>query len=93
MGNWTGDGRQEDVVTILEGIRAAGAVSYQRELASRAAAPVRAARLAWAMAERPLAAALGVGLARRVPPALAWLMNASRVAASTNAPPRPCWAA
>ena len=30
MGNWTGDGRKEDVVTVLEGIRAA--VSRQTQV-------------------------------------------------------------
>jgi flavin-dependent dehydrogenase len=58
-----------------------GAAAYQRAFAARAAAPVRAARLAWALAERPFAARLGLALARRIPPLLAGLMSASRIAA------------
>ena len=58
-----------------------GAVVYQRAFAARAAAPVRAARVAWAIAERPLAARLGLAVAQRVPPLLAGLMSASRIAA------------
>jgi flavin-dependent dehydrogenase len=58
---------------------AAAAPDYQRALAARVAAPIRTARLAWAIAEHPLAAALGLGLAQRVPPILAWLMDASRI--------------
>lgn len=58
---------------------AEGAPDYQRALAARTAAPVRTARFAWALAERPLAAALGLALARRVPPVLGWLMDASRI--------------
>ena len=58
---------------------AEGAQPYQRAFAARAAAPVRAARLAWGIAERPLAAALGLAVARRVPPVVGWLMSASRV--------------
>ena len=56
-----------------------GAAAYQRALAARVAEPVRTARLAWAIAERPLAASLGLAVARRVPPVLAWLMDASRL--------------
>lgn len=67
-----------------------GAIAYQREWAARASAPIRTARLAWAAAERPLLAALGLGLARRVPPALSWLVNASRIDAdSPLVQPRP----
>jgi flavin-dependent dehydrogenase len=58
---------------------AAGAVPYQRALAARAMAPVRTARLAWAIAEHPLTASVGLALARRVPPVVAWLMDASRI--------------
>lgn len=58
---------------------AEGSLAYQRALAARAAAPIRTARLAWALAERPLAARLGLALARRVPPVLTWLMDASRI--------------
>jgi len=58
---------------------APGAVPYQRAFAARAAAPVRAARVAWAIAERPLAAALGLAVAQRVPPLFAGLMSASRI--------------
>jgi flavin-dependent dehydrogenase len=56
-----------------------GAVAFQRELAARATRPVRTARLAWAIAENPFAAALGLALARRVPPVVRWLMQASRL--------------
>ncbi|HYD24187.1 MAG TPA: FAD-dependent monooxygenase [Croceibacterium sp.] len=59
---------------------AAAAAAYQREMATRAAAPVRAARIAWALAEHPLGAALGIALAERFPPLLRTLMRASRVA-------------
>jgi flavin-dependent dehydrogenase len=59
---------------------AEGAHGFQRELAARAAGPVRTARLAWAIADNPPAAALGLALARRVPPVVRWLMQASRLA-------------
>ena len=58
---------------------AEGAPAFQRELARRAAGPVRTARLARTIAESPFAAALGVGVARRFPPLVRWLMQASRV--------------
>jgi flavin-dependent dehydrogenase len=58
---------------------AKGAVPYQRAFAARAAGPVRAARLARALAENPLTARLGMGLAGGLPPLLRWLMQASRV--------------
>jgi flavin-dependent dehydrogenase len=70
---------------------AEGAGAYQRAMAARAGAPVRAARLAWALAERPLAARLGLAVAQRVPPVLAWLMDASRIA--PDAPLAPARAA
>jgi flavin-dependent dehydrogenase len=56
-----------------------GAATFQRDLATRVAAPVRTAKLAWALAETPLAASLGLALARRVPPVVGWLMRASRI--------------
>ena len=56
-----------------------GAAAFQRELARRAAAPVRVARLARGLAEHPLAASLGVALAQRVPPVVGWLMQATRL--------------
>jgi flavin-dependent dehydrogenase len=58
---------------------AEGAHAFQSELAARAASPVRAARLAWSIAERPLPAAVGLALAARAPPVLGWLMRASRL--------------
>ncbi len=58
---------------------AEGAERYQRELAARVTGPIRTARLAWALAETPLAARLGLALARRVPPVVGWLMSASRI--------------
>lgn len=57
-----------------------GARAFQRELAARAARPVRTARLAWAIAEIPFAASLGLALAKRLPPLVGWLMQASRIA-------------
>jgi flavin-dependent dehydrogenase len=59
---------------------AAGAPAFQHELAARARAAVRTARLAWAIAENPFAAALGLAVGRRVPPVVRWLMEASRLA-------------
>ena len=59
---------------------AASASAYQREMAARASAPVRIARLAWTLAESPLAAALGIEFAHRFPPVLRALMHLSRVA-------------
>ncbi len=59
---------------------AAGAERFQRRMASDAAAPLRAAGLARALAESPLAACAGVALARRVPAVLHWLIEASRIA-------------
>jgi len=56
-----------------------GAHGFQQELAARARGPVRAARLARAIAEHPFADALGLALARRVPQVLRWLMQASRL--------------
>ena len=68
---------------------AAGAVSYQREIAARAAAPVRAAKVAWALAERPAAAALGIEIAKRFPPVLRALMTFSRIEPEPTLAPRP----
>ena len=59
---------------------AAGAQRYQRRMASEAAAPLRTARLAWTLAERPLAARAGLALAERLPAVLRWLIEASRIA-------------
>lgn len=56
----------------------AGATSYQRAFTRRARRPVRTARVAWALAETPLAARLGIGVAARLPPLIHWLMQASR---------------
>ena len=58
---------------------AEAAFAYQRELAARAAGPLRTARLAWTLAEHPFAAALGLALAGRIPPVLSYLMRASRL--------------
>ena len=68
---------------------AAGAVSYQREIAARAAAPVRAAKVAWALAERPAAVALGIEVASRFPPVLRALMTLSRIEPEPTLAPRP----
>src|SRR5690606_5255080 len=68
---------------------AGGAADYQRELAGRAAGPMRIARLARGAAESPLAARLGVALARRVPPVVDWLMRASRLDAEPALAPAP----
>ncbi|KRA83058.1 NAD(P)/FAD-dependent oxidoreductase [Altererythrobacter sp. Root672] len=57
----------------------ATAPAFQRDLARRAKAPMRAARLARAFAESPLGARAGVALAQRLPPVLHWLMDASRI--------------
>lgn len=56
-----------------------GAPGFQRALARRAMGPVRVARLARGLAESRLGAALGLSVARRVPPAVQWLMRASRL--------------
>ncbi len=66
-----------------------GAVAYQRELAALAARPLRVAGLAWKLAERPLTAAVGLALARRVPPLLRWLIEASRIAPDASLAPAP----
>ncbi|MEO6389111.1 MAG: FAD-dependent monooxygenase [Croceibacterium sp.] len=63
---------------------AAAAPAYQREFAVRAAGPVRTARLAWTLAERPLAARLGLALAVRFPPIVSALMQLSRIAPEAN---------
>jgi flavin-dependent dehydrogenase len=59
---------------------AEGAASFQRQMAVRAAAPMRAAGLARTLAESPLAARAGLALARRIPAALHRLIEASRIA-------------
>jgi menaquinone-9 beta-reductase len=58
---------------------AQGAPSYQRELASRVAGPMRAAGAARSLAESRLGAAAGFAVARAVPAAVRWLMQASRI--------------
>lgn len=60
--------------------QAAGAASYQREMATRVAAPIRTARAASALAETPIAAAIGIRLAKRFPPLLRTLVNLTRIA-------------
>lgn len=55
-----------------------GAVHYQQAIAGRACRPVRTARAAWALAESPLAARLGISVAARLPTLVRWLMQASR---------------
>ena len=66
-----------------------GATAYQRELAALAARPLRVAGLAWKLAERPLPAAIGLALARRVPPLLRWLIEGSRIAPDASLAPAP----
>ncbi|MEO6040408.1 MAG: FAD-dependent monooxygenase [Croceibacterium sp.] len=68
---------------------AAGAPAFQRAFAAHAAGPVRAATLAWTLAENRLLARLGIGLASRLPPLVRYLMSATRLGASASlAPPR-----
>lgn len=66
-----------------------GADLFQRRMAARAAAPVRAAGLARALAESPLGARAGVAFAGRVPAALHWLIEASRIAPDAPLAPSP----
>jgi flavin-dependent dehydrogenase len=68
---------------------AAGAQAYQRRMASFAAGPVRTARLAWSLAESPLAARLGIRLAGYVPALLRWLIEASRIEPDAPLAPLP----
>jgi flavin-dependent dehydrogenase len=67
----------------------AGAASHQREMAARAAAPVRTARAAWWLAESPSAAALGIELAKRFPPVLRALVKLTRIEPEPMLAPRP----
>jgi len=67
---------------------AAGALTYQREMAVRAASPVRTAHLAWSLAERPSLAATGIELAKRFPPLLRALVNLCRIEAEPMLAPR-----
>ncbi len=57
-----------------------GAMPFQRQMADRVSAPLRAAGLARTLAESPLAARAGLTLAGRVPAPLHWLIEASRIA-------------
>lgn len=59
---------------------AEGAALFQRRMGAAAAAPLRAARLARALAESPFASRAGLALASRVPAALRWLIEGSRIA-------------
>lgn len=68
---------------------ASGAALFQRRMAAEACAPMRAARLARTLAENPLAACAGLALARRVPAALRWLIEASRIAPDAPLAPSP----
>jgi flavin-dependent dehydrogenase len=65
-----------------------GAEEYQRAMAARAQRPVRAARVAWELAERPRVAAAGLALARHFPPAVRALMALSRIAPDPALAPR-----
>jgi len=66
-----------------------GAVRFQRQMAERVAAPMRAAGRARTLAESPLAARAGLALARRVPAALHCLIEASRIAPDAPLAPSP----
>ena len=68
---------------------AEGAASFQRRMAGLATAPLRAAGLARTLAESPLGARAGLALARRVPAALHWLIEASRIAPDAPLAPSP----
>ena len=59
---------------------AAGAARFQARMAAATAAPLRVAGLARTLAESPLGARAGLALAARVPAALHWLIEASRIA-------------
>ena len=50
-------------------------------MAARATSPVRTGRLAWALAENPWAARLGVGISGILPALPRFLMHLSRVGA------------
>jgi flavin-dependent dehydrogenase len=68
----------------------AGAAAYQRAFARRAEPPVRAARLARALAESRVVARLGLAVSAGVPQALRWLMDACRIEPDAPlAQPRP----
>ncbi len=68
---------------------AAGAALFQRRLAEEVHAPLRAAGLARVLAESPLGARAGLALARCVPAALHWLIDASRIAPDAPLAPSP----
>lgn len=57
----------------------ASAAEFQRTFAAQAAWPLRAASAAWSLAEKAPAAHIGVALASRVPLALRWLMETTRL--------------
>lgn len=65
-----------------------GAALFQRRMAAAAAAPLRAAGLARTLAESPFGTRAGLALARRVPAALHWLIEASRLAPDARLAPR-----
>lgn len=56
-----------------------GAQRFQRHMANLTAAPLRAAGVARMVAERPTLAQLGLTLAQRVPLALRWMIEATRL--------------
>jgi flavin-dependent dehydrogenase len=66
-----------------------GAALFQRRMATEATAPLRAAGIARTLAERPLFARAGLALAARVPAALHWLIEASRIAPDASLAPSP----
>ena len=68
---------------------AEGSLAYQRALAARAWAPVRTAGAARTLAESPLAATLGIGIARHVPRLLEYLLHASRLPPEASLAPPP----
>lgn len=67
----------------------AGADQFQARMANEVAAPLRAAGLARTLAEGPWAARAGLALAARVPAALHWLIEASRIAPDAPLAPSP----
>lgn len=85
-------------IALASGARAArtwlehgadGAALFQRHIANEVAAPLRAAGLARALAESPLGAHVGLALAGRIPRALHWLIEASRIAPEASLAPLP----
>lgn len=57
-----------------------GAARFQQRMAERTALPLRTAGFARLLVESPLGARAGLALAERVPVALSWLIEASRIA-------------